>query len=41
VFAHTYNDGDEVSMTNVAGSFVVSLYNSSTRSTVVAASGCP
>jgi|HubBroStandDraft_6_1064221.scaffolds.fasta_scaffold36952_3 hypothetical protein len=41
VFAHTYADGDEVSMTNVAGSFVVSLYNSSTRSTVVAASGCP
>ncbi|MGO9832906.1 MAG: hypothetical protein ACLP1X_01690 [Polyangiaceae bacterium] len=41
VFAHTYNDGDEVSMTNVAGSFVVSLYDSSTRSTKVAASGCP
>jgi hypothetical protein len=40
VFAHTYGAGDEVSMTNFAGSFVVSLYNASANLTQVAASGC-
>jgi hypothetical protein len=41
VFAHTYETGDIVSLTNLAGSFVISLYNASTQSTQIAASGCP
>ena len=40
VFAHTIGTGDEVSLTNFDGSFVVSLYNGSTKSTEVVASGC-
>lgn len=41
VFPHTYATGDEVSLTNFGGSFVVSLYNASANSTQIAASGCP
>lgn len=40
VFAHAYASGDEVSMTNLNGSFVVSLYSQTNHSTKVAASGC-
>ncbi len=40
IFPHTYGGGDIVSMTNLSGSFVVSLYNAVGHSTQVAASGC-
>jgi hypothetical protein len=40
LFAHNYAAGDEVSLTNLAGSFVVSLYDTTAHSTQVAASGC-
>jgi len=40
VFAHTYASGDYTSMTNYAGSFVVSLYIAANHQTQIAASGC-
>jgi hypothetical protein len=40
VFAHQNASGDLVSMTNFAGSFVVSLYSELEHRTVVAATGC-
>jgi hypothetical protein len=40
IFPHTYGSGDIVSMTNLSGSFVVSLYNAAGHSMQVAASGC-
>jgi hypothetical protein len=40
LFAHTVLGSDEVAMTNFAGSFVVSLYDSTAHSTQAAASGC-
>jgi hypothetical protein len=36
-----YAGGDEVALSTLAGSFVVSLYNTSTQSTQATASGCP
>jgi hypothetical protein len=40
LFVHDLAGSDEVSLTNVAGSFVVSLYDSAAQSTQVVASGC-
>jgi hypothetical protein len=40
VFGHTAAIGDRFSMTNFAGSFVVSLYSVGTKSTQAVASGC-
>ncbi|HLK41313.1 MAG TPA: hypothetical protein VKU41_31395 [Polyangiaceae bacterium] len=40
VFPHNYVSGDMASMTNLGGSFVVSLWDQNGHSTRVAASGC-
>jgi hypothetical protein len=40
VLAHTYEGGDYTSMTNLAGSFVLSLYIAANHQTQIAASGC-
>jgi hypothetical protein len=40
VFAHAAAAGDDVAMTNLNGSFVVSLYSATNHFTQVAASGC-
>ncbi len=40
LLAHSYGADDEVSMTNLQGSFVVSLYDNANHSTQIAASGC-
>jgi len=40
VFAHTFAGSDDFAMTNLNGSFVVSLYSATNHFTQVAASGC-
>lgn len=40
VIAHTYVAGDQINITNFAGSFGLSLYSSAAHSTQMAASGC-
>jgi hypothetical protein len=41
VLTDNYSSQDEVSLTNLAGSFVLSLYSANAHSTQVVASGCP
>jgi hypothetical protein len=40
VFTHTYAAGDQIAITSTGGSFGVSLYDSASHSTQMAASGC-
>jgi hypothetical protein len=40
VIAHTYAPGDQINITNFAGSFALSLYSNADHSAQIAASGC-